>query len=243
MANLALEFSDLYNEVLRFTGEYNNGSPASTPLADAKRIVNRAYQRFVNFYDWTFLRVAGKLETASGVHVYELPADFSYITPDEFVFDDSEPYHKTQPVTAQLLQHLRSGVVYSSFPEYHTIYAGPYTKETGQGWLAAFYPTPDDAYTLHYWYRLNPQKLENDTDLPIGGPEMGDMLLELCLAYAETYKDETKAVHDATVREILAPAISLDIRRRPKHLGSLGTPRSRPVYGEVIEGWSLTNLT
>ena len=76
MSSLILTFSDLYNESLKYAGQYNGGSPSATALTDAKFIVNRAYLRFLNAHDWTFLRRPDQLTTESGKWVYDLPTDF-----------------------------------------------------------------------------------------------------------------------------------------------------------------------
>lgn len=221
MASLVLSFAELVDEVLKFTGEYNNDSPSADALRDAKIIVNRAYTKCINYYDWTFLRQLGTLTTQDGKHKYVLPGNFSYFIKDEFKFDSSTGYLPTQARSVEQIIAFRADNTYESFPQYHALLPGDYYKESGQMWNILFYPTPDTAYKLHYYYKINPDKLINDSDLPIGGVEISECLMELCLAYAEVYKDDKRAVHNEIVDGILGAVKAVDSRRRASHLGGI----------------------
>jgi len=241
--SLQLDFSDLYEEVEKYLGTYAAGSASAGDVTDAKFIVNRAYLRLLNAHDWTFLRRYASLITEDGKDVYDLPSDFGYMIEDRFTFSDDDSYIWTESRPLNWLRNRRSSLSWSNYPQYHAVHPGSYTKEAGQRWQVMFYPTPDSAYTLRYVYRAYPEKLVNDTDLPAGGPEASDVLLEACLAYAEAYKDETQAVHESKVQQIIAPLVDIDARRRPKVLGSLGPRVYQYGRGVVIEGGSLTVLS
>lgn len=240
MPDLGLTFQNLYEEVEKYLGTYNSGSASTTDANDAKFIVNRAYARFCSYYDWTFLSQERTLQTESGKYKYELPSDFSYLITPKLMFEDDDgfpPVIQTSPIQ---LQQMRSETAYSGYPIYFALQAGSYYRETGQGWEIQLYPTPDSTFNIHYLCHISPQKLENTGDIPIGGPDIVDCLLELSLAYAEAYKDEERAVHNEVVQEILGPAKSMDNRRRPAHLGSmlaavsLMVDESQVHHGEVI---------
>lgn len=241
MADLSLTFENLYDEVLKFLGTYNSDSPETTDLADAKFIVNRAYARYVSYYDWTFLSQEKTLETVDGTYKYELPTDFSYLIYPKLAFDSDDAYPEVQQRTPGQIKEFRADTVYENAPSYFALQAGSYTKETGQGWEIWFYPTPDTIYHLQYLCKISPQKLVSDADIPIGGADMSDCLLELCLAYAEAYKDERQAVHSQLVNQILGPAKVMDNRRRSSFLGMFGDVSLRNVidasevhHGDVI---------
>jgi len=222
MADLSLTFENLYDEVLKFLGTYNSDSPGTTDLADAKFITNRAYNRFCSYFDWTFLYQEKTLETVSGVYKYPLSSDFSYLVYPKLSFDDDDGYTEIQQRTPGQIKEFRSGAVYNNAPMYFALQAGAYYKETGQGWEIWFYPTPDAVYHLQYLCKINPQKLVEDADIPIGGADMSEVLLELCLAYAEVYKDEVQAVNSQIISQILGPAKIIDNKRRSSYLGNLG---------------------
>jgi len=218
MATLRLTFGDLYNEVAKFLGTYGSSGPSGANLTEAKDIVHSAYRRFLSAYDWSFLKQSDTLTTVSGTYVYELPEDFGEIIGlFQFAADDGYP-----PVDERMLDdiiEMRSYSDYSSYPEYFAIRAGNYTPETGQQWEIVFYPTPDAAYTLSYLYKMFPTKLSDDNDIPVGTPDCVEALKALCLAEAESRKDELLEVQENKARIILADAIRRDAKRNVKHLG------------------------
>jgi hypothetical protein len=222
MADLSLTFVNLYEQVERFLGTYNSGSAVAAAVTDAKFIVNRAYARYVSYFDWTFLYQEKTLETIDGVYKYTLPSDFSYLVYPKLTFDSDDAYAEIQQRTSGQIKQLRSDAVFENAPIYFALQAGAYYKTTGQGWDIWFYPTPDTTYSLQYLCKINPEKLVNDADIPIGGADMSDCLLQLCLAYAEVYKDEGMSVNNQVVTQILEPAKVMDNRRRSSHLGNLG---------------------
>jgi len=221
MSDLSLTFEELYEEVEKFLGTYSSGSASATDLADAKFIVNRAYSRYCSYWDWTFLSQERTLEIIDGVYKYELPSDFSYFVGHKFTFDADGSYPDIVERMPLQIKELRSDANYENYPMYYALQAGSYHKSTGQGWEVWFYPIPDSAYTLHYSCKINPQKLVDAGDIPIGGADMSDCLLELCLAYAEQNKDEKMLVHNEVVNSILGPAKVMDSRRRSTQLGNL----------------------
>ena len=221
MADLSLSFQELYNEVLKFVGTYNSNSPGVTDLTDAKFIVNRAYARYCTYWDWSFLNQERILLTTAGDYRFSLPPEFSYFVNNVMTFDGDDFYPDVTQRSATEIAALRADVVYQNYPQYFALQPGNYEKGVGQTWDVWMYPTCDAAYLLHYLCKINPQKLVDNADIPIGGPEMADCLLELCLAYAEEYKDERRAVHAEVVNSILGPAKVMDSRRRSGHLGNM----------------------
>jgi len=237
MSSLVLTFKDMYEEVLKFLGNYNSGSPSASDLSDAKFLVNRAYSRLCSSYDWSFLKPFGTLLLESGKWKYTLPADFSYMTGPWLTFDQGDAFRRTQELPADALLERRSSSVYASYPLYHAVVPTTYAKEVGTGWEIWIYPNPNSEYSMHYRYKMMPQKLEGDDDLPAGGPEISEPLLELSLAIAEADKDEAPGVHDSKVSLILADAVELDKRRKSHYLGNWGeeriTGRTVPIEGTL----------
>lgn len=237
MASLSLTFAELQTEIEKYLGTYNSGSPGTADVTDAKMICNRSYARFVSYYDWCFLYQKRTIDTAHGQYVYELPSDFSYLTNNYLYFDADDGYPSIAQRSVGQIIECRSDVNYESTPLYFAVQAGNYTKETGQAWELILYPTPDSIYTLTYYAKINPEKLVSDGDIPIGGSDMSECLLELCLSYAETYKEEGKMVaFTQQVQQILGPAKMIDNKRRPKQLGTLNTGSSMFMNVETPHG-------
>jgi hypothetical protein len=76
-----------------------------------------------------------------------------------------------------------------------------------------FYPIPNGAYSFAYAYKLNPPKLENDTDIPIGAIEVAETLMQMCLAAAELQEDEVAGVQEQKAVQLLQAAVQADKER------------------------------
>jgi len=222
MAELILTFKELYERVSKFLGTYpSDGKIAAEDLADAKQIVNDAYRRLLDSAEWSFLKKHTFLITTSGTWVYDLPTDFVDLI-GTFTFDSDETYAPLEERPVDVIMNWRAVNTYSQYPEYFAIRQATYNKETGQKKELLLYPTPDAAYTLWYSYSIYPEKLENDNDIPIGGPEYSSVLRQLCLAEAESQMDEKIDVQETKARAMLADAIAKDRRRVTKTLGYFG---------------------
>ncbi|MHC4891454.1 MAG: phage adaptor protein [Planctomycetota bacterium] len=218
MATLQLTFSELYNAVSKFLGTYGSSGPSGTDLTDAKDAVHGGYRRFLNAYNWSFLRPYQTLTTVSGTWIYELPSDFSGII-GTFQFSDDDAYPPLEERSVDIVMDSRTVNDSTTYPEIYAIRPGKYSKETGQTWEVLFYPAPDAAYTLNYRYNIMPEKLSDDNDLHIGGPEVSECLKAFCLAKAELEKDEVSGVQEGEAIKLLSEAITQDNFKRPKTLG------------------------
>jgi len=237
MASLILTFKELYEEVEKYLGTYNSGSAAAADITDAKMIVNRAYARFVGFHDWTFLYQKRTIDLKVNEYIYELPSEFIYLTWNKLLYDADDGYPPILQRSPGQIINLRSDSDYSSIPMYFALQAGEYHKETGQAWEIMLYPKPDDTYRLSYWCKISPEKLESDGDYPIGGAEMSEVLLELCLSFAEMYKEEGKInAFSGRIQEVLGPAVGMDRKRRTAQLGSLNSDYVNIPLSDVHNG-------
>lgn len=218
MADLRLTFQDLYNQVAKFLGTYGSSGPSGDDLTDAKDIVHSAYRRFINSHNWTFLKPPLKIVTVSGTWIYDLPDDFSAII-GLINFDADDGYPPLDERSVDDIMEMRVLSDYTSYPMFYATRAGVYTPETGQRWEIIFYPTPGSAYTLNSRYKIFPKKLSATSDLPIGLPETDEVLKALCLAEAESNKDEFIDVQETKAIRLLMQAIQADKLKEPKTLG------------------------
>lgn len=221
MADLVYKFSDLYNRVAQYLGTYGSSGPTGQNLTDAKNYVNDAYQRFMTAHEWTFLRPVEQLITVSNQWQYELPDDFSSII-QTFQFSADKQFPPLDERSINQILEMRSINSNSKWPEFFSIHPDKYDKEIGQRWILSLYPTPEAAYSLWYRYQVNIDKLENDDDIPAGGPELSRLILQLCLGEAELQKEHAQGAQTATAAEMLAMAIRKDKQRRPHNLGYNG---------------------
>lgn len=240
MASLALTFSDLYTEVGKFLGLY--GSTIST--ADAtkcKSIVNSGYRRFVmatEGYVWSFLKPVKRLDLISGQWEYELPEGFTHIIMP-FKFDKDTNYSSPMEINLDSLYSLRNmNTSGTSYPQYFALRPQVQDKTVGQRWEVCFYPTPAASYVTWYRCRLTPQKLENDGDIPLGGAEYAQIILQMCLAEAETYQDEVANIQEPKALKMLVDAIKMDIKTNPRFLGKNTDPTTERIYYGASSDWT-----
>lgn len=193
MSALIHSFSDLYGRVSKFLGTYGSSGPSGENLVDAKALVNDAYRRFLDTYDWSFLKQEYQLITSSGTWQYELPKDFANLI-GTINYGTDQFYPSLEWRSVGQIRQFRAENDWSSYPEYYAIRVGEYSKEFGQGKDLIFYPTPDAAYSLWFVHKIEPPKLEETTDIPIGGSEYSGVLLQLCLAEAESQMDEVAGI-------------------------------------------------
>lgn len=200
MATLRLTFLDLYTHVSEFLGI--GSSPTGTNLTKVKAIVNRAYRQFLSPIDtrvnkphtWSWLKKQATLLTVADKWQYALPDDFGYLTSD-FHYDDEVGYGPIVKRSADFIWNQRKDITSSDYPMAYAVVPSMHDKDTGTAWDVWFYPPPNGAYLLRYAYMIQPQKLESDTDYPLGGVFAAEALLELCLAVAEQQDDDMQTTH------------------------------------------------
>ena len=222
MANLALTFKDLYEKVQKYLGTYGSTGATGAELTSSKEIVNDGYRRFINSRKWSFLFPIEQITTMNGQHTYELPQDFVSLQ-GSITFGADERYSDLKPITMPKWNSLRASNDYTGYPEFYVIHPEKFDKDMGTRWNLHIYPTPDASYCLQLPIQIMPLKLENDNDLPIGGPEMSDALRVVCLAEAEDAKEGVKEpIYKPQVSSVLNNAFALDRRRYSRSVGHLG---------------------
>lgn len=215
MATLQLQFSEVYIKVSEFLGWGSN--PAGADLTNAKNVVHRGYRRFLRPVDlrygkkhvWSFLEKHTVLNTKSGEWVYNLPSDFHSLR-SPFKHEKDSGYPPMQPRALADLQQMRSGVDSMSYPYFYALKTGLYVKEIGSTYEVAFFETPNENYRLNYSYIFKPPKLENDTDVFVGGDLASEAILEQCLAVAEHEYDEIIGTHTQAASKITQDLIVND---------------------------------
>jgi hypothetical protein len=229
MSSLIYTFSDLYNAVSKFIGTYGSAGPSGNNLSEAKEVVHDAYSRFIacnGSYRWSFLEQEDHLNTLAGDWVYQLPEGFETLT-QVFQYENETGYRSPQERDASFIITLRGDQTEcTAYPEFYAIRAGRYDPKYGQSKEVIFWPTPDTTYSFIYRYRFMPPKLENDADLPIGGPEFAFLLKQCCLAEAESGKDKKAGIQEQKLAAMMGLAVARDSARKPHILGHNGNGQS-----------------
>ncbi len=242
MATLALTFAEMYQQVQKFLGTYGtSGATAGTPAdVDSKYYVNKAYRRLIVAYEWSFLIGHTSLSTASGKREYELPLGYRGIrTP--FTFTDVVGFPPPTSRTVDEIMEMENYGDFNSWPQYYAIRAGQFTKELGQRFEVLFWPMPDSIYDLFYSYHVMPQKLEVDADIPMGGPEFAECMMQMCLGVAEEEKDEQGGGPQmGAAQALLTTLITADQNREPRSVG-MDMPQYPLTAWEMARGTTRVN--
>lgn len=111
-------------------------------------------------------------------------------------------------------------------PVFYSVRTVSFDPTVGSRKVLALYPAPDKVYTLRVPMILRPVLLDAVNLYPIGGEVLAQVMLEACLASAETNFEEREHVHEKRFMELIGLAIREDQERSsPTSLGS-GNPRS-----------------
>jgi len=213
VSNMKLTFSEVVTRISDYLSLTNNTAPTGDNLTLATDIAMRGYRRFLypidmrngDAYEWSFLKQYFVLPISSLRWQYPLPGNFSMLlTAPEY--GDESGLVRLQKIPPEQILAFRTGFVTSFPPSFYSIV--PYGAQTTSGeydeiW---FYPLPDAAYELRFWYKVDPLKPSALTEVMVGGVRAAEAIIENCLAIAEQQENEQLGLH-TTVAEKLTQAL------------------------------------
>lgn len=216
MARLTLSYSEVYIKISEFLGL--GSSPAGTNLTDVKDIVARGLRQFLypidqrngNPHYWSFLEQYWSIRTITDQWKYALPLDFSDLLTD-IVYDTGEWLPIPKKRNAMQIKEMRSVSDTSGWPQFYAIVPSKYDLDVGSSYELWIYPKPSRAYMLSTFYRIDPLKPSETTDLMVGGVSAVEAILESCLAVAEHWSDDmTTSHHTSKAAELIQTLIRFD---------------------------------
>lgn len=105
-------------------------------------------------------------------------------------------------------------------PVFYSVRTARFDPTVGSRRVLVLYPAPDQAYTLRVPMILRPVLVDSVNLYAIGGELLSQVILEACLASAETNFEEREAVHHRRYLELIELAIRDDQERSsPTSLG------------------------
>ncbi len=227
MARVELSFSDVYSLVSDFLG-YGT-SPSGTNLTKVQNLVYRAYRHFLypinpitkRKHVWSFLKKSYNVRTKNGIWKYALPNDFSRIINNP-QYGDSEPYDELVRVHPDSILSKRALASVSSFPLEYALFPVSQDAEIGTQWELWLWPTPNGANSISFMYLVNPERPSATTDYFLGGPEAGEVVLEMAYALAEIQEENTSGVHGDLAQKLLESMMIADDVGTADFLGKMG---------------------
>jgi len=232
----AVTFSELKQDVAYYLGYgMTSGDWSSDQLQIIERCVKRGLQRFYRpppvdgqryAHEWHFLRPSTTLSTVADTYLYDLPSDFAGL---ERPFNHSPgTSNLNMPIEErsefEVSQRI-AAVGESGRPRIYAIRPKAIDYTTGGRYEVLFDPTPDDAYTLQYSYRVATEDVGDTRPVPPGAQEHALTMVEACLAEAELFVQDTgergrRGEHYARFMQQLKASISRDSRlASPSGLG------------------------
>jgi len=249
MARLTLSYEDIYKKVSEFLGL--GSSPTGTNLTKVKDIVARGYRQFLypidqrdgELHEWNFLRQYWTLNTTGSKWRYALPVDFADVLTD-FHFDSGTGYPHLRKRSAEQIKEMRAGSTSLAYPEFYAITPSKYDLEIGTVYELWMYPTPNQAYTLATFYRIDPLKPESTTDLLVGGIRATEAILESCLSIAEIQEDDVAGLHTQLADSLIQKLIVADKVTTTDYIGNLYLDRQRiwPKDRDLLTNTDISNV-
>lgn len=232
MSQFTLSFEELYNKIGRHLGwEF----PTDRQLTIVKDIVYRGLLRFYypvdqgtrQSYVWSFLKKYYSLSTVANSWKYALPADYSeMITKPSF--GTGTGYLPLKQRDPQQIIEKRVASDSTGYPQFYAIAPVTFDDETGTYYEFWVYPTPSGVHQLQFFYKIDPLKPENTTDIFPGSVKSVEVILENCLAVAEQQEDDVVGLHSQLATQLTQELIITDKRPTTDRIGNL--------YGQV-EPW------
>lgn len=167
----------------------------------------------------TVISVTGDASSASGATFsidanggdYHLDDDFGGIEGPYLEFDNSENRITRIRITnASEVMANRTLDVQSSHPQIAALVGKSSDGTDGQRWELRVWPEPDQDYTVHYWKRINPDKLTSTVAYHLGGMQHSECIKLACLAKAELFLDDEVGNYAAMYEQRLAKSIQRD---------------------------------
>lgn len=159
--------------------------------------------------------------TISANGLFALPADFGSLI-DDPAFSPNDAGVRLVPRSVAYLRGLYAGAGRSpSTPKSYAVVPRAFDSAVGQRSALLIWPEPSRDYTMYYRYQVDATALDGDDDLPIGGPQFAQVVLQAALAVAEQRENNRIAEQTALYERMLAAAIDADARNKARNLGLL----------------------
>jgi hypothetical protein len=181
----------------------------------------------------TSLAIATGVSYQLGRPEVAMPTEFEAIANDSelaYYPDDSACYPSVIQRGDQVVRQMeQSGQVFDR-PVYYSVRTVQFDPSVGSRKVLAFFPTPNQAYTMRVPMVLRPVMLTGSSQQPVGGEVLSQVILEACLAAAEHNFEEREHVHEKRFLEMITLAIRNDLERSAPT--SLGPDAPRGEYGK-----------
>lgn len=220
-------------------------SPASWGSSESEEALFVMEQGLRSFYDpiqvnqsldaweWSFLRPTEKIYTVADQMWLDLPAGYAMMNgPLQYPPSASVIGPIIQIVTENIIHEHNQPGTFDGNPRLAAVRVKN-PDAGGTRFELIFWPTPDDEYELILRYKANPDLLRSDDDVPLGGQQHAQTIIEACMAAAEISRG-AEGIHAKLFAERLAASVRRDQQNSaPQTLGVGRDTSDRPMdpYG------------
>jgi len=145
-------------------------APSGDDLARVRARIEAGYRRFLDPpvlpgevvpHEWSWLSPLATLEISAGVYRYTLPYDFGGIISDISYAPQVSVIERIAVTHEGVIRKYRANNDYSGDPYVAAVRALSHSHTSGQLWELVVYPTPSEARTLYYRYKVGTTRLDN----------------------------------------------------------------------------------
>jgi len=182
-------------------------------------------------HEWSFLRPTASLFSNSNTYIYDLPPGFVSIDgPLTLAPAAGYMYPPIEVVGEHQIRVRLQASEAAGRPRLAAVRLKPIDPAGGTHWEILLWPPPDNTYQLTYRYNVNPAMIPDEANLPYGGQQHAQTIIEACLAAAEEQGETIEGAHGQLFVQALIASVSLDRRTgSPEKLGYNRDASDRPL--------------
>jgi hypothetical protein len=223
---LDVSFLDIQKRVANFLGLGDVSTMSTTNLTLVQDIIYRAYRQFLypvhprngRPHNWSFLKYRYTLTTEQNKVRYTMPPDFERMVGNP-QYGEQQPYPELVRVPLDRIMQRRAFARTQAYPQEYALVPVSADVDTGSMWEIYVWPNPNGTYLITFTYISSPVKPIQDTDQFVGGPRVGETLMEMALAVAEQQEENTLGIHSQLSDKMLNQMILSDNIDAPDTVG------------------------
>jgi len=192
-------------------------------------------------YEWSFLKPRTALDTTADDAAQDLPADTGRVL-GNFYYEESEHRRPVVQVSEARLLSLLSRSDDTGAPQMACVRHKAQEEGEAQLLEVAWWPIPNDAYTLTYQYEAYTGKLSSANPYPLGGQRNSELYAASCLSVAEQRANDVRGLNTETFGRMLVSGIEADRKQGAKYFGPMSQPDTVavPRHGCVGSNYPIT---
>lgn len=196
-------------------------------------------------WEWSFLKPTERLYTVANQQTIDLPPGFcAFDGPIHYPPSASVLGPEIAIVAEHIIHNKNTPGLVASSPRMGALRVKN-PDDGGTRYELLLWPTPDAEYELICKYKANPELLRSDEDVPLGGQEHAQTILESCQAAAEVMLGK-EGVHAKRFQERLAASVRRDMQNSAPDTLGVGRDTSdfaMDPYGHNNHGCSYNLVT